>query len=78
VIRLQLQGGYRDVFGSWIAKEVLLIEMLDVISLPLIPIVFCFGLFGTLEVIKDIPDDPEVIFLGHIVFDILTLRDSKC
>ena len=77
MIRLQLQGGDRDVFGTWIAKEILLIKMLDVISLPLIPIVFCLGLFGTLEVIKDIPDDSKVIFLGHIVFDILTLRDSK-
>ena len=77
VIRFQLQGGDRDVFGSWIAQEVLLIEMLDVISFPLMPIVFCLGLFGTLEVIKDIPDDAEVIFLGHIVFDLLTLRDPK-
>jgi hypothetical protein len=51
--------------------------MLDVISLPLMPVVFCLGLFGTLEVIKDIPDDTEVIFLGHIVFDILALRDPK-
>ena len=77
VIRLQLQGGDRDVFGSCIAKEVLLIEKLDVISLPLIPIVFCLDLFGTLKVIENIPDDPEVIFLGHIVFDFLVFRNSK-
>ena len=57
VIRLQLQGGDRYVFGTWISMEVLLIENLDVFSLPLIHIVFCLGLFGTLEVIKDIPDN---------------------
>ncbi len=48
VIRLQLQRLDRDVFGSLIFKEVLLIKKFDVISLPLMPIVFCLDLFGTL------------------------------
>ena len=57
--------------------EVLFFVELHSVSPPHVAIVLCLNVLCTVPVIKDIPDDSEVILLGDVVFDLLILAQSQ-
>ena len=60
--------------GDWITGlDLLLSEVMNVLSPPLKAIMLCLSVDSIVFVIELIPDDPQIVLLGDIVFMILTL-----
>ena len=64
-----------DALRVPVMKMLFFVE-LNAIPPPHVAVVFSLDVPRTIPVIKDVPDDTKVVFLSHIVFYFLRLRQT--